>query len=254
MTLNETRQLGVEFERRLQTLDPTFEVQRKLDTETIYAYLNEAQKQLFNKLYNLNISTPSSVEQSKYLTSVLGKFIDHTILNLNQSDESNRTNTYNLPSNFFAYIRSNSSVNSQYKGSTATNKRVQNVYLRHEDFIKYINEYFDQGVILRRPIAMLNADQDSASKLHVHYDIYTKVNAVELYYYRLPKEINFFIAYASGAFSEDNPEGCCELPYICFEELVETAIQIYLTYVKGQLEAEKKQKEKQNKKQEESED
>ena len=40
MTLEETRQLGIEFERRVQTMIPETELVAKLDTETIYSFLN----------------------------------------------------------------------------------------------------------------------------------------------------------------------------------------------------------------------
>ena len=38
MTLAETRQLGIEFERRVQTMIPETEFLGKLDTDTIYLY------------------------------------------------------------------------------------------------------------------------------------------------------------------------------------------------------------------------
>jgi len=41
MTLDETRQLGIEFERRCQTFDPSLQTVGKLDTEDIYSYLNQ---------------------------------------------------------------------------------------------------------------------------------------------------------------------------------------------------------------------
>ena len=40
MTIEETRQLGIEFERRVQTMIPEHEFLNKLDTETIYSFLN----------------------------------------------------------------------------------------------------------------------------------------------------------------------------------------------------------------------
>jgi hypothetical protein len=40
MSLQETRQLGIEFERRVQTMIPETEIVSKLDTDTIYSFLN----------------------------------------------------------------------------------------------------------------------------------------------------------------------------------------------------------------------
>ena len=51
MTLDETRQLGIEFERRIQTMIPETEFVAKLDTETIYSYLNQYQDKLIQELY-----------------------------------------------------------------------------------------------------------------------------------------------------------------------------------------------------------
>ena len=41
MTLDETRQLGIEFERRVQTMIPEKEVVDKLDSETVFSFLNQ---------------------------------------------------------------------------------------------------------------------------------------------------------------------------------------------------------------------
>ena len=43
MTLEETRQLGIEFERRVQTMIPQKEIAEKLDSETIFSFLNQYQ-------------------------------------------------------------------------------------------------------------------------------------------------------------------------------------------------------------------
>jgi hypothetical protein len=51
MTLQETRQLGIEVERRLQTILPTFKLENKIDTEDIYAFLNQFQKQYIDTIY-----------------------------------------------------------------------------------------------------------------------------------------------------------------------------------------------------------
>lgn len=49
MTIEQTRQLAVEFERRLYTINPSFMTENKIDTEEIYAYLNEYAQILLEK-------------------------------------------------------------------------------------------------------------------------------------------------------------------------------------------------------------
>lgn len=41
MTTEQTRQLGIEFERRINEIYPEFQTKEKLDTDTIYSFLSE---------------------------------------------------------------------------------------------------------------------------------------------------------------------------------------------------------------------
>jgi hypothetical protein len=41
MTAEQTRQLGIEFERRCQTFDSAMVTAGKIDTEDIYSFLNQ---------------------------------------------------------------------------------------------------------------------------------------------------------------------------------------------------------------------
>ena len=50
MTPEQTRQLGIEFERRIQTMIPERELD-KLDTETIYSFLNQYQDKYIHDIY-----------------------------------------------------------------------------------------------------------------------------------------------------------------------------------------------------------
>ena len=54
MTLEETRQLGIEFERRVQTMIPEREFLDKLDTETIYSFLNQYQDKYIHEIYTFS--------------------------------------------------------------------------------------------------------------------------------------------------------------------------------------------------------
>ena len=51
MSIYETRKLGIEFERRVQTMIPETALTAKLDTETIYSYLNQYQDKFIHDIY-----------------------------------------------------------------------------------------------------------------------------------------------------------------------------------------------------------
>lgn len=74
MTLAETRQLGIEFERRVQTMIPETEFIAKLDTETIYSYLNQYQDKLIHDLYRTVDQVPVSNNET-YLETLLNSMM-----------------------------------------------------------------------------------------------------------------------------------------------------------------------------------
>ena len=51
MTLDQTRKLGIEFERRLQTINENMKISDKIDTDDIYSYLNQYQDQFIKTIY-----------------------------------------------------------------------------------------------------------------------------------------------------------------------------------------------------------
>ena len=71
MTLDETRQMGIEFERRVQTMIPEKELLEKLDTETIYSFLNQYQDKYIHDIYRSLDAIPSGSKISAHVESVL---------------------------------------------------------------------------------------------------------------------------------------------------------------------------------------
>ena len=71
MSLQETRQLGIEFERRVQTMIPETEIVSKLDTETIYSFLNQYQDKFIHDIYKALDQIPTPSKPSAYIESII---------------------------------------------------------------------------------------------------------------------------------------------------------------------------------------
>ena len=129
MTLEETRKLGIEFERRVQTMIPEREFLDKLDTETIYSYLNQYQDKYIHEIYRNLDSIPSGSKLSAHIESVLQSLLDQYTWQKEDGGENSaevvdplgvsiidtaRSVTIKLPTNFYMYVRSVSNVSSTY--------------------------------------------------------------------------------------------------------------------------------------------
>ena len=130
MTLAETRQLGIEFERRVQTMVPEKEFIDKLDTDTIYSFLNQYQDKYIHEIYRNLDNIPAGSKASSHVESVLQNMLKSaTIAVTDDGVENNtvitdpngleivdtaRSVTYPLPSDFYLYVRSVSNVSSTF--------------------------------------------------------------------------------------------------------------------------------------------
>ena len=76
MSLDETRQLGIEFERRVQTMIPETEMISKLDTETIYSFLNQYQDKFIHEIYKALDSIPTPSKPSAYVEKLINPLLE----------------------------------------------------------------------------------------------------------------------------------------------------------------------------------
>lgn len=215
MTLSETRQLGIEVERRLQTILPALKIQAKLDTEDIYSFLNQFQKQLIDAIYAQNDQAVSGTLSAVLIEDVLRTLTMHIQLYPVGTDANFdiNNNTFTLPSDYYQYIRSVSHITSNYNGEY--DAVVSNVLIKQTDANKVINQYYDKNRILRNPVVVLG-DNDTLKLIH---DVYTTVESIDLTYIKRPA--NFSVL----------TDTACELPYKCFEMLVSGTVDLYIKHL-----------------------
>lgn len=243
MTLNQTRQLGIEFERRVQTILPATETVAKLDTDTIYSFLNQYQQKYVHDIYRGLDKIESGTRLATHVERVLQSMLKSAVLEEVSTDEysidydntgisdSARSKTYSVPVDYQMYVRSVSNVTSTFswKGTNESKDVLPNVFTSQSDVWKLMETPHNKLRILRYPAAVLSPytiteDQPGVNNkptLTVIHDRYTTIKDVKLLYYKEP--VYFDIMTSTS----------CELPMDCFDDLVTGAVELYVGYVRG---------------------
>lgn len=217
MTIDQTRQLAVEFERRINTIDPTTESIGKLDTDTIFAYLNSFQDQYIQQLYLAEGQAESGSRPAIRIGDIIKTLTKREVVTKeNVYGNTDLTSDYfKLPEDYYMYIRSNSIVTGTYKNLNKNNV-VPNTIIKQGDVEDVIRAYYNSKSIMRNPVAVLdNPLGMNQSMLQIIHDGYTKINGVEIIYCKLPNRFDII------------NNKCCELPYECFNDLVSGAVELY---------------------------
>lgn len=230
MTYNETIQLGIEFERRLIEIDPSFEVENKPDTETIYAFLNEYAKQYFDDIIKqLMVVKDRNVIndlQERVKDLIKEEYITEIIDSYNTIQPNCKS--FSLPIEYYKYIRSYSKCLSTYKFEHKENSEdfvlVENkIFSEYQDYSK-INNIYNDGFILRNPLVIFERKEKFGNNrpnmpITVLHDNYTNISSVLLVYYTMIKQ---FTILRSG--SDYN----CQLSSSCFWDIVKGAVDLYI--------------------------
>ena len=231
MTHDETIQLGIEFERRLIEIDPSFEVENKPDTETIYAFLNEYAKQYFDDIIKQLIVTKdrdvAALLQDK-IKDLIREEIDNREHGSYVSKQKNSV-TFEFPEDYYMYIRSYSNCLSTYKfrengqNLTGDEQNLKTVTIENNVFSEYkdsekINNDFNDGFILRNPLVLFeNKKQNGGTFLTIIKDKYTVIKDITVIYY---KKLDDFTILTAGH--------NCELSQSCFWDIVKGAVNLYI--------------------------
>lgn len=241
------REMQMEFERRITLMNPDFEIKEKITSDTIFSFLNAYTERFVRNNYLQEDAVADDSRAQKKNADALKGLITRGLYNIETKDPNNTdrtTDRVSLPSDYFLYIRSNSLLSKNYKLETEINAIVDdkediskyvvapNKMIREDDTDKVISSYYNKAIVLTPYIVLSNGNvADTTKKLYVNiiHDEYTIVKKLDLVYYRKPKRFDVI--------GVDNTEVLdhCELPENVHMEIVEGAVEMFITEAKYRL-------------------
>ena len=257
-----SREMQMEFERRIVLMNPDFELKEKLTSDTIFSFLNAYTERFVRNNYLQEDNVADDSRAQKKNADALKGLVVRQLFSVQTSDNTNtdRTTTkFELPEDYFLYIRSNSLLSKNYKLENEIEWKTKgtgdavvedlsklvvapNKIIREDDTDKIISSYYNKTIILT-PYVVLNSviedvkdpsTNDVIGKItklygNVIHDDYTVVQKVDLVYYRKPKKFDVI------GVDNINVLDHCELPENVHMEIVEGAVEMFITEAKYRL-------------------
>lgn len=212
--------MQIEFERRIQLIDPQLIINEKPNSDLIFSILNEAQDRYVMMNYvgddQLEVETNS---QTKNTDSIKSLLVEKELTP--SSVTINGFTRYRLPysstDEYFLYVHSFSKVKGTYK-QYKDYVKVDNQLVKYRDLGKFIKTAYNTPIIRQPAVALISDPTTKYMYMEVATDEYTTLGNVTLTYYRKPLRFNT----TDGASK-------CELPESIHSEIVDLAVNMFIT-------------------------
>lgn len=221
-------------------MNPDFELKEKLTSDTIFSFLNAYTERYVRINYLQEDQVLDGTRAQKKNADALKGLIVRGLYEVSAKDANNTdkvSDRVKLPEDYFLYIRSNSMISKNYKIETEINKPedyviTPNKTIREDDVEKIISTYYNKAIMLN-PYVVLNAGNNADTQKNIYiniiHDEYTVIKKLDLVYYRKPKK--FDVIGVDGV----NVLNKCELPDNVHMEIVEGAVEMFITEARYRL-------------------
>lgn len=221
-------------------MNPDFELKEKLTSDTIFSFLNAYTERYVRINYLQEDQVLDGTRAQKKNADALKGLIVRGLYEVSTKDANNTdkvSDRVKLPEDYFLYIRSNSTISKNYKIETEITKENEyvitpNKTIREDDVEKIISTYYNKAIMLN-PYVVLNAGNNADTQKNIYiniiHDEYTVIKKLDLVYYRKPKK--FDVIGVDGV----NVLNKCELPDNVHMEIVEGAVEMFITEARYRL-------------------
>lgn len=221
-------------------MNPDFELKEKLTSDTIFSFLNAYTERYVRINYLQEDQVLDGTRAQKKNADALKGLIVRGLYEVDTKDANNTdkvSDRVKLPEDYFLYIRSNSTISKNYKIETEITKENEyvitpNKTIREDDVEKIISTYYNKAIMLN-PYVVLNAGNNADTQKNIYiniiHDEYTVIKKLDLVYYRKPKK--FDVIGVDGV----NVLNKCELPDNVHMEIVEGAVEMFITEARYRL-------------------
>lgn len=232
------REMQIEFERLIQLANPQFDLYNKIDSDTIFYFINAAQERYIKQSFvQIDSVTKDSNTHNRLLDVCKALITNISLYDLKENLAYLYAKSFSLPNGtndkFYVYLNSYSNIVDLRDNKE---KIANNELISPSDVDKILVTNVNSP-ILRNPCIVLNSLENKSS-VTIYYDKYTELLGCNITYIRKPLDVN--VSAATGTTTT------CELDSNVHREIVEMAVDMFIREGTYRLSADKNSNKKDN--------